>query len=429
MEEKSFEGLARTLLSQIDGQAVVDLATKLGNIASPKGQEREVGEFIYQWLVDNDFPATRQEVVPDRFNVVGLLPGSGSGRSLIFNSHMDTSNWRPEDRWLVGEEQPHHNRAWVADGKVYGEGVVNDKGPMAAFLIAASALKQSKIKLAGDIRLTMVVGEIGQAPVDEFQGSKYLGKGIGTKHLVEHGVWADFALVAETTSFGMTWAEAGCAFFKITVFGHRVYTPYLIRPGKLAEHPNPIVKMAKIVEAIEEYAIQYEKKNSYQFDAGTIIPKISVGAIRAGHPYAPISVPGLASIYLDARIPPTGNPMTVKRELEDLIAKLGFQAKIEMYLYRKGYVGKGIEPLRDAITKAHRYVLNGAPGQVASPVTSMWRDINVFNAVGIPAITYGPGAASGRLLAGAPYLEVDELINAARIYALTALYLCNQSQR
>ncbi|KKK75084.1 hypothetical protein LCGC14_2877310 [marine sediment metagenome] len=90
------------------------------------------------------------------------------------------------------------------------------------------------------------------------------------------GVWADFALVAETTSFGMTWAEAGCAFFKITVFGHRVYTPYLIRPGKLAEHPNPIVKMAKIVEAIEEYAIQYEKKNSYQFDAGTVIPKISV---------------------------------------------------------------------------------------------------------------------------------------------------------
>lgn len=429
MDEKNFDKLAQSLLSHIDGQGVVDLAARLGNVASPKGQEKEVGEFIYQWLKENDFSAVKQEVVPDRFNVLARVPGDGSGRSLIFNSHMDTSGWRPEDRWVVGEKLPHHNAAWLADGKVYGEGVVNDKGPMAAFMMAAKALKQSGIKLSGDLILTAVVGEIGQAPVDEFQGTKYLGKGIGTKHSLEHGVWGDFALVAESTNFGMTWAEAGCAFFKITVHGRRVYTPYLTRPEELAEHPNPIVKMAKIIQVIEEYAREYEKRNSYQFEAGTIIPKLSIGAIRSGHPYAPISVPGLASIYIDARIPPGGNPATVKRELEDLIAALGIEAKIEMYLYRKGQVGKGIEPLKDAISKAHRYVLKGEPNQVIPPITSMWRDINLFNALGIPAITYGPGASTGRLAAGAPYLEAEDLINAARIYGLSALYICSQSPK
>lgn len=428
MKEKSFEQKAEAILAQLDSQEVVDLATQLGNIPSPRGQEKEVGEFIYQWLIENSFQASRQEVVPDRFNLVGLLPGSGQGRSLIFNSHMDTAHWHPEDRWLAGEKEAYHNCAWAANGKVYGEGVPNDKGPMAAFMIAAQALKQSGTKLRGDLILTMVAGEIGQTPVDEFQGSRYLGMGMGTKYLVEHGVWANYALVAETTNFGMTWAEAGCTYFKITVSGRSVYTPYLTRPAKLLENPNPIVKMTKLVEAIEEYAIQYEQKNGYQFDGGTIIPKMSVGAIRAGHPCNPGSVPKLCSIYVDARLTPVCNPSTVQRELEGLISKLGLPAKVEMYLYRKGFVGQGVEPLKEAITRAHRHVFGGEPGQVTSPVTSMWRDINVFNAVGIPAITYGPGTAGWGASAEPPFLAVDDLIKAGRVYALTALYICDGQQ-
>ena len=53
------------------------------------------------------------------------------------------------------------------------------------------------------------MGEIGQSPVDEFQGSRYMGKGLGTKFLVDHGILADYALVAEACGGGMTWAEAG----------------------------------------------------------------------------------------------------------------------------------------------------------------------------------------------------------------------------
>ena len=160
------------VLARIDADSLVNLAVQLGSIPSPRGQEREVGDFIYDWLTRAGFSAFKQEVAPGRNNVVAVLPGSGQGRSLIFNSHMDTTVWQPEDRWLIGPEEYHYNHAWVEGGKIYGSGVVNDKGPMAAFMVAAVALKESGVKLKGDLILTMAMdlsAERGQAlklPID-----------------------------------------------------------------------------------------------------------------------------------------------------------------------------------------------------------------------------------------------------------------------
>lgn len=422
------EEIIRKVLTNLDQDGLVNLAVEMGNLASPKGREKEIGDFIYQWLANTGFQASKQEVVPGRFNVIGRLPGQGGGRTLIFNSHMDTAQWGPEDVWTVGDEKPFYNHAWVEDGKVVGAGVVNDKGPMAAFMMAAKAILDSGVKLKGDLLLTMVVGEIGQAPIDEFQGPRYLGKGIGAKHLVDHGVWGDCALVAETTNFALTWAEAGDAWFKITVGGTAIYTPYLARPYEAAKHPNAIVKMTKVVEAIEVWALQYEEKNRYEFGAGVMIPKVNIGAIRAGLPFNPISSPGICSIYVDVRITPSGDPLAVQGELEKLLAGLGIEADIKMYLFKRGFEGKNIELLKSAIEKAHYYVFKEALKPVAPPVTSMWRDINAFNAAGIPAITYGPGAGVGRAWGGPPYLTVEDLATASKLYALIALDVCNQDK-
>ena len=421
----SVEEVAKSVLDKIDAEALVDLALKLGNIPSPKGYEREVGDFIYHWLLEAGFSAFKQEVLPGRYNVVATLPGTGQGRNLIFNSHMDTSRWRPEDRWVVGEELHHDNHAWVNEGNIYGSGVVNDKGPMAAFMIAAKAIKESGSKLKGDVILTMVVGETGMAPVDEFQGPKYLGKGIGAKHLVEHGVCGDYALVAETSNFGLTWAECGNAFFKIAVPGKSIYTPFMTHPEDLTQHPSTIMKMAKVMLAIEEYAKEYEQRNRYEFGAGTMVPKVSIGAIRGGHPYAPTSTPALCSIYVDVRITPKGNPHTVQEELKALLEKVGIKADIQLYMYKRGYEAKNFEPLQEAILKAHRYIFKEEPRPVAPVISSMWRDSNVFNAVGIPSISYGPGhggVGSGR--EDTPHYRIADLQNAARVYALVALNLC-----
>jgi acetylornithine deacetylase/succinyl-diaminopimelate desuccinylase-like protein len=50
-----------------------------------------VGEYVYEWLKREGFEARKAALVPNRPNVIGVLPGNGNGRSLCFNSHMDTS--------------------------------------------------------------------------------------------------------------------------------------------------------------------------------------------------------------------------------------------------------------------------------------------------------------------------------------------------
>jgi acetylornithine deacetylase/succinyl-diaminopimelate desuccinylase-like protein len=409
------------VISLIHAEEITDLAVTLGNIPSPSGHEQAIGDFLFGWLEREGFQPFKQQVAEGRENVVARIPGSGGGKSLIFNAHMDTFLWAPHDVWSDGPEQPHFNGAWASEGKIFGHGVVNDKGPMSAFLIAAKALRDSGAELAGDVILTMVVGEIGGAPIDEYQGSRYLGKGVGTKHLIDHGIFADCALVAETTQFGMTWAECGALYVKITTQGKRYYTPYIERQNASEESPNALVQMAKLVLALEDWALEYEQKNVLPIEPGEIRPKADVGAIRGGLPFRPSCCPAVCSSYLDVRLLPGADPQPILEDLRALARRTGVQAEFEVYLHRPGYIGENIEHLRGSLESAHEHVFGTKAGGVTSPVTSMWRDVNIFNGAGIPSITYGPGSGAG---GGTTYLEVDELLRASQVYALTALFSC-----
>ena len=412
------------VLEKIDADELAELALALGKIQSPRGHETEAGDFVFNWMNENGFSPFKQKVIGNRFNVVGELRGKGAGQSLIFNSHMDTAFGLPEDKWILGELEPIYYTAFRDKNAIYGHGVVNDKGPMAAFLVAAKAIKNSGVRLKGDLLLTAVIGEIGSAQVDEFQDPSELGKGIGTRHLVTNGIIADNALVAEATGFSMTWVEAGVVFFKITVKGvGGIYTPYLNRPFKLEENPNAIVKMSKVILALDEWALDYENRNKYEFTAGTVVPKVNIGAIRGGLPNRPTVTPAVCSVYVDVRLPPDKDSSAAKLELHNLMKKIGIDAEIQTFLYRRGYEGRNVQALIEAVRKAHRFIFNDEVGKVASPVTSMWRDINIFNEVGIPAVTYGPTAGSGGRIFS---VKIEDLYRASQVYALTALNVCNQ---
>ena len=76
--------------------------------------------------------------------------------------------------------------------------------------LAAKAIRETAGFVGGDLFLTMVSGEIGQAPIDEYQGNRYDGCGMGARD-VAAVVKADYALVAEATAFTTVWVEAGKA--------------------------------------------------------------------------------------------------------------------------------------------------------------------------------------------------------------------------
>jgi acetylornithine deacetylase/succinyl-diaminopimelate desuccinylase-like protein len=409
---------------EINRDELVNLALDLCNIESPAGQEGEVGEFVFQWMKREGFTPRKIGMFADRFNVLGRMAGTGGGYSLIFNSHLDTGRSK-EDRWSIRNPDDEINHsAWLKDDTLYGEGVVNDKGPMAAFMMAAKALKTAGITLRGDLLLSAVPGEIGYEAVDEFQAPKYLSKEVGTRYLIQHGGVADYALVAEGTDFNYAAIEAGKAFFKISIFGDdQLYTPFVPALAPDTKHPNAIVRASLFIPILQAWSNEYEERFKFPSEHGTIVPKVVIGAIRGGNPYHVTRTSEICAIYVDCRLTPNSSPLEIREELLGLLQAQGIEGEVEIFVYRRSYEPGDVSILLDGLRKAHKQTFNAELKVAVPTISSMWRDVSIFNEMGIPSITYGPP----RNFKGQA-MTVDDIVRTARTYAQLAIEICNREK-
>ena len=153
-----------------------------------------------------------------------------------------------------------------------------------------------------------------------------------------------------------------------------------------------------------------------------MLPKVNVGAIEGGAPFKPNYFPGVCSIYLDVRIPPHVKPVSVQQEVEGVLRDLGFDYDIEVYRTLRGYEGVGVEPLVQSINDVHQHLFGTKPEPERRRRASIWTDSNVYNELGIPAVKIGP---RGRTFSGrVEEIEIDEMVKAARLYALVAVDMC-----
>lgn len=409
------------ILSEIDDEELADLAVELGAIESPAGAEGPAADAVEAWLKDQGFAPKRIGLVEDRPSIVARVSGSGTGPTLVLNAHLDTAISREDTLVYVDPAQPKYISAWREGNTLYGNGLVNDKAPMSAFLIAAAAIQRAGVTLAGDILLHAVPGEIGLEPMDEFQGPAHMGKDLGARYAITHGVVGDAALVAEATGNAIGWVEPGKAYFKVTVLGGEpMYTPFVpIEPDPSA-NPSAIVRLSPVIAALNEWAAGYAE-NRFECPGGIVVPKANIGAVRSGRVDKLTKSPQLAHLYLDVRTAPDMHPMTIERQLKAVLNQTGIPYRIECVLHRRGYEAQGIEPLATAVRSAHRAEFGEDPGIPSPPVTSMWRDITPFNEAGIPSLTYGPASSTG----GGNYaLSVEDLATTARVYARSVVEFC-----
>lgn len=417
--------IADEIVARITPDEIVRLALALCNIDSPIGHEGAVGEFLCGWMKRNGFATRKLGLQADRFNLLGSLPGSGGGYSLIFNSHMDTAVPGERDLTHADPTAARFHSAWVEEDLLIGEGIINDKGPMAAFLVAVKAIRASGHRLPGDVLVSAVINETGGEPCDEPPGAYAQSKEFGTRFLVTHGGVADYALVCEGTGFGLVWVEAGEFWYKVTLRGAAppFYTPYLPERTTPAQSPNMIVASAAAIEALERWATQYQARNVYVCPGGTVVPKAQIGAIRGGDPNRPLFSTQVCELYLDVRSVPNQDPLATRQEIRDTLAQAGLNATVELFSYRPAFEARNIERLAAAALRAHRAVFAEEPQPAPVETSSMWRDTNGFNEVGIPAMTYGPRS---RALGGKRALPIESLYQAALLYARIAVDLCSQ---
>ena len=409
--------------------------TGIGDI---KFHERRAAEIVERWLQDNGFETTRQGA-PDRFNVMAIHKGTGGGRSVIFNSHLDVGIREELDWRHRNPHASHRIGAWRDGDSLVGAGIANCKGPMSCWLVAAKAIKEEGVQLPGDMLLSVVVGETGAAPVDNYPSPKWDSHELGARYVVSHGGIADYALCAEATAFSIVPVMTGFAYFKVTVFGGpSTYTPFLRRPEASREASvNAIVRIGKFIDRFEDYADKFYESNKRIFDGITMTPNCTLGAIRGGVPPYPHGSPELVSLYIDFRLAPGMNPLDVQRDLEGLLADMGTDGTVEMFKYLPGYEGsrnKGFDTLKQSVEDAHVRLFQQPTLPVASQFVSMWRDLNPYNEVGVPSLSYGfptgytqHGAAATMVNPASSAVKIADMISAAKVYASVALELCSRS--
>jgi acetylornithine deacetylase/succinyl-diaminopimelate desuccinylase-like protein len=416
------------VLLQIDRDELARLGCDLTSIPSPTGQEKAIGEFILHWFDSNGIKAVRQDVESDRPNAVGIVKGDGTGLSLGFNGHTDTSfTGTEEDRRMVAIMEPEADlKGKIVGGKVQGLGISNMKGGVAAFMIAGKALKKSGVKLRGDVILAAVVGEISRTPIGPWQTKEYRGEGAGTRHLLTHGMHSDYAVCADGSDMNIVWTQNGVVQAKIQTFGKAEAAWGSNRETHPMEKMNAIVKMTKLIDAVEQWGAKFEASYVYQSPTGPLYPKVNIGAIEGGAPYRPNYFPGVCSIYVDIRMPPQVRPVQIQHELEKTLNATGIEYQLDTYKSLLGHEGKNVEPLVKSAEEAYEYLFQAKIKHEAPDRASIWTDTNVYNELGIPAIKIGPRGR--RIGPRNEEIEIDTMVNAAKLYALIALDICTRAR-
>ena len=419
----AIEGMKEVALKKVSKERVTEIACDLVNIPSPTGYEKNCADYIIDIYNKLGLKVIPQEFDEERANAIGILKGNGTGATLMLNGHIDTS-YVGDERYLP-DKPGYKPKAIIDDDWIYGLGVYNMKGGLAAFIHAVEAIKAAGIELNGDLVIACVAGEIEKSQVDNYQGQLYRGGVCGTWYAITHGAIADFAVVGEPTGMTVMRAHGGYVWTRITLVGDPKHTVF----GRTQD--NTINNMMKVAQKVQEWGDDYEKRQSYLgMDAS-----VTLSAIEGGWPYRCSRVPVYCTLYVDTRLMPGQSPLQVQRELEALVKKVQEEDEdigrlhLDMNIFMNQW-GSECEPeeyVFQEMQAAHKEIMGSEPDITAVPFAS---DACELVAHGIPALNYGPSGRTRTLATGTHYgdaqsdwnpelgehLNIDDLFNSTQVY-------------
>jgi acetylornithine deacetylase len=300
------------------------------------------------------------------------------------------------------------------------------KSGLAAALVAIEAIAEAGIDLAGDVSFGGVVGEIEKTAIEEFQGVEYSGYGVGTRHLVTHGVTADYAVLAEPTGMRIATANLGVVWLRVTVRGTQAHSALANRPNVV----NAITVMHELQRDIAQWARDYEAANVFMGER----PNVTVAAIRGGAPWRLSRNPHECSLYLDVRTVPGQTVDGVKRELRRVLRAFAERTgtpepALHVYVSDPPTVLEEGLPIVQALGAAQQAVTGERPPSI---IRRPGADAVHLTNYGVPCVCFGPGGrlhpdAKGRSMhAIGDHVWLDDCVAAAKIYLTTALDICSR---
>jgi acetylornithine deacetylase len=327
-------------LSELLGELVAIDSVNPDLIAGAPG-EAPIAAFVAGWSRASGLEV---EVVGEgaRPSVIVTARGTGGGRSLLLNGHLDTVG-------VVGMDAPHTPR--IRDGRMYGRGTYDMKGGVAAILDAA--VEAVARGLRGDVIVTLVA--------DEEVAS------IGTEAVLER-VRADAAIVVEPTELQLAVAHKGFAGFEVETAGVAAHgsRPHL--------GVDAIAKMGPILVALKELDGRLQSGARHAL-LGT--GSLHASLIEGGQEFS--SYPARCLLTGERRTLPGETTAQVEHELHEVVCD---DAELRMLVARDPF----------EIDADHDFVrlVGSCAGDPEVVGVSYWADSGLIAGAGIPTVLFGP---------------------------------------
>ena len=371
-----------------------DLAALVAiNTENPPGHELEAAQHLKVLLEAEGFDLSLSEYKPGRVNVIATF-ANGPGPTFAFNTHIDTVP--AGEGWSTDPFVLHE-----ADGKLYGRGSCDAKGPMVAMIEATRMLIACREQWSGTLMAVFTA--------DEEIASE------GAKHYVAHQPpHIDFAVIGEPTSNAAFTAHKGSLRPLVRVHGVTAHsgTPHL---GE-----NAIYRAGQLLGLIEQH-----HETSVKCHCHALVGEASLTVTRINGGHADNVLPGACDLLLDRRMVPGESEEAVKAEIDQLLAlaneRFGVRAEVLEYIPTTGGATETAqsEPIVQASLAACREHNHGNAGPFGFQGGC---DLVHFRSLGTTGTVIGPGTLA---VAHKPdeFVPIDEFIAASLIYRDIALQM------
>ncbi len=334
-----------------------------------------------------------------RHNIVVQQRGTGSGRSLILQTHNDVV---PAESWKEAFTPV------VKEGLIIGRGATDCKGQVATLLTTMAVLKELGIQVRGDLEFQFVIEE-------EVGGN-------GALALIRQGCYADGVIVMEGTGLDIHPGNRGAIWFRCKTFG----TP--MHMGRRHEAVNAIEQMMEVIKWLLVYEEELIAASHGQelFDRYEHPVQLCLGMIEGGE--WPSMVCGECTLQGGVGFLPNKRMSEIRQELREAVMRTNNEwLKQEGHfvlefpkLHNDAYAIPADHPLPTTMLQACRRV------DLASEVYG-WNvscDARLYNRVGgMPTVVFGPGLIKDAHADGEK-IEIAQMVQAAQGLVQTIIEWC-----
>ena len=398
------------LLARVDTRACLNFLARMVQHKSytQTAGERELASFMVREMHALGLEASLTPVPDGRLNAIGRWRGVGSGKSLLFNGHLDTNP--VSEGWTVDP--------WagtVDDAFIYGIGGSNMKAGDAAYFCALRTLIEADVRLKGNVILTYVVGEL--------QG------GVGTAALIDQGLSADYFINAEPTDLAALTMHAAAFVFTVELIGKTRHM------SKREEAVDAIVAVCDLIPRLN--AMTFSGARSPEHSS---INRVHIGVVHGAlgqelHEWRPPQVADYVRLKGSGRFAPGQTRAGALADIEALLHELtarcpGLEARVtaeDGRLTMLAFEVSHDSPIVRALNRAYRTVRGSEqPTGAITPARFYGTDAgHLFARAGMEGVVCGPGGRYNTM--PDERVEIADYIDMVRIYLLTILEICEMA--